>query len=1047
MKALVRFFVDRDLLINLISVVVILLGLYSAFTMNRETFPNVDLDQIQVSVLYPGASPEELERLVITPIEQELKALSGIDDMISSAYPGSAMITLLLEPNASNRSRIASDVQLAINRADLPRDLPYDPLVLEIDTAMMPVIQLAISADRSELELKRLGDNIIDDLLALKGVGGVTLQGPRRAEIRINLKPEKLQQYRVSIQEIVGVLQNWNVNAPGGEFDTRDGQKVIRIVGEFTSTDDVADLVLRANEAGDTLRLGDVADISEDLEKATRVYDVSGQKALSMMVRKKADGDIISTVEKVYEYIETIPDRYGVDVNVEPFQDMSKLAKMRLGVLTNNAGVGVFLVFITLLLFLRLSVALTTTLGLPVVFLSGLYLLDISGVTLNMISMMGFIMVLGMLVDDAIIIGENITYHMEKGMKPHEAAVQGAVELMGPVTATVLTTIVAFGPMLFVSGMMGKFIIAIPIVVMLLLALSWFESFFILPSHVAFFTKADLHPPERRWLVWVEEKYGDMLEWVIKWRKTTVAISVAVFFGSIILAATAMRFELFPPVAVDTITMDVTAKPGTSLQTMRSNLKAVDAQLRSLIDDANLENTILGSGRIINDQDGSRKEGPRYGQIRLLYKPAVSRPDHDAVEDMRLLEKALPLSFPDLAFVFKEVRPGPPTGRPLEVELSGNNLNSVIKVAEQLENYLHGIDGVTSIESGLDTGDPEIHVVLDRQLATYAGVNLNVAATHVRAAIDGLRATSIRRGTEEVDVTIRLPHNGDSLDEVLGKIQLPNNRGGLVNLAEVARFEEHSGFSSVRHKDGIRVITVIGNIDSKIITSAELNAQVNKNKSQWMGEYDKDVNAKYGGEAEANVDSMRDLMASFLFAIIGIFFILAIQFNNFRYPIVVMMAIPYGTIGIIVSFYLHDLLWKPMPLSFFTVLGMVALTGVVVNSSLILLAFIQRAREEGMEWHDAIINAGKRRLRAVLLTATTTIFGLLPTAYGWGGEDPVVAPMALALAWGLIFGTVITLIVIPAITAVGINAKVTLNGKVKPFIRANTIGRLPWFKT
>jgi multidrug efflux pump subunit AcrB len=725
---------------------------------------------------------------------------------------------------------------------------------------------------------------------------------------------------------------------------------------------------------------------------------------------------------------------------------MSKLAKMRLGVLTNNAAVGVFLVFITLLMFLRISVALTTTLGLPIVFLAGLYILDISGVTLNMISMMGFIMVLGMLVDDAIIIGENITYHMEQGMKPRQAAVKGATELMGPVTATVLTTIVAFGPMMFVSGMMGKFIIAIPIVVITLLALSWFESFFILPSHVAFFTHPEKHPPERSWLQWVEDKYGQILEWVIHWRKSTFILSLLVFVGAIVLAATTMRFELFPPVAVDTVTMDVTAESGTSLNTMRQNLSQVDLKLRSLIDESNLENTILGSGRIVNDQDGSMKQGPRYGQIRLLYKPAVSRPDHDAVADMRLLEKALPAAFPHLDFVFKEVRPGPPTGRPLEVELSGNNLDSVVKVAERLENYIQGIEGVTSIESGLEAGDPEIHVVLDRELATYAGVNLNVAATHVRAAIDGLRATSVRRGTEEVDVTIRLPHNGSTLDEVLGRIQLPNNRGGLVNLSEIARFEERSGFSSVRHKDGIRVITVVGNIDSKIITSAELNALVAKNKDQWLGDDAKEVKAKYGGEAEANFESIRDLMASFLLAIIGIFFILAVQFNNFRYPLVVMIAIPYGAIGIIVSFFLHDLLWKPMPLSFFTVLGMVALTGVVVNSSLILLAFIQRAREEGMHWHDAIVNAGKRRLRAVLLTATTTILGLLPTAYGWGGEDPVVAPMALALAWGLIFGTVITLIVIPAITAVGINAKVVINERIKPFIRAKTLERMPWFK-
>ena len=1020
MTAIIRFFVERDLLINMLSVAIVLLGLYAAWDMNREAFPNVQMDQIMVTVNYPGATPEEIEDLVITPIEQELKALTGIDEINSVAFPGSTNINLTLDPNATNRSRIASDVQLAINRAAVPEDLPFDPFVLEIDSSVIPVIQLALSAPTTDVEIKRLGDRIEDDLLTIPGISRVTVQGPRRSEIRITVKPEKLSEHRVSIGDIQNLLRQWNINAPGGQLDTPEGQKVVRIVGEFRSPEDVGNLVLRSTDGGGNLMLKDVATVTDDLETAQRYYDVSGRTAISMIVMKKSDADIITTVDAVKKYIATVPAIYGADVRLDAFQDMSRFTRMRLGVLTNNAMVGVFLVFIALILFLRPSVAITTTWGLPIVFLLGLFILHINGITLNLISMMGFIMVLGMLVDDAIIVGENITYHMEQGMSPREAAVTGASELIGPVTATVLTTIAAFGPMMFMSGQIGKFIIAIPIVVILLLALSWIESFFILPSHVTSVTNPNKHPKERAWLVWLEDKYAELLELAISYRYIAVLLSLLLLFGSFMLAKTSMSFQLFPAVAVDQYLVKVVAEPGTSLEEMRTNLKNLDLSMRKYIDEANLENTILGSGQIaMQSGDPNLQRGPRYGQIRVLYSPAVSRPDHDAMEDMRKLQQELPKLYPALDLSFSELRPGPPTGRALEAQLSSTDQVATMKVAESLEAYLKTIKGITSIESPIQGGDEEIRVVLNRDLATYAGVNLQTAAIHIRAAVDGLRATTVRRGSEEVDVAIRFPSDRNHQLEQLYSLEIPNLRGGLIPLSKIASFEETRGFSTIRHKDGIRIISVVGNIDASIITSAALNKLVADNEEKWVGKYSDRVTVKYGGEAEKNSESFRDLGLSFGFALIAIFIILAVQFNNFRYPIIVMTAIPFGAIGIIISFFMHDLLWKPMPLSFFAMLGMVALTGVVVNASLVLVVFIQRAMEEGMSMREAIMQAGKRRLRAVLLTAATTIMGLLPTAYGWGGSDPFVAPMALSLAWGLIFATVITLYIIPSIIAVG----------------------------
>lgn len=1027
MHKMIEFLVNRDLIVNLISVFLILLGGFTAiYEMNREAFPNVNLDKVQVSIAQPGSTPEEIERLIITPIEQELKAVDGIDTMNSVAFPGSGKIELEVDPDASNRSRITSDIQLAIDRAKLPVDLPFDPVVLEIDGRVFPVIQLAISAPVTPLELKRLGDRVEDDLLAIPGIARIQVQGERKAEIRIIPDIEKLRYYRITIGEISALLKSWNINSPGGEVQTASGQKMVRVVGEFENAGDVSSLVLRANERGEALRIGDIARVEETLVKAEQYYDVGGKPALNMIILKKSGADIIDTVDAIKAYIKTVPVRYGANVRIDTFQDFSRFTRLRLGVLTNNGLVGLILVFITLIFFLRPSVALTTTIGLPIVFLTGLYVLYLSGITLNLVSMLGFIMVLGMLVDDAIIIGENITYHMEKGMPSRQAASTGALELIGPVTTTVLTTVAAFIPLMFMSGVLGKFIVAIPTVVITLLLFSWLQSFLILPSHVAYFSRPAAHPKERGWLLKLEEWYVKLLEKSIRHRWLTIFIAITILVFSVMLAKTKLSFQLFPSTGVDQYIVRVTGLPGTGLEQMRNNMLEVEQFIKSRISAENLETTITTTGQTATDgNDPLLQRGSRYGQVRILYTPAVLRPGHNAVIEMNNIVAELPAQFSEYIFAGSEIKPGPPTGRPLEVEISGNNEKVSEIVAHRLIKYLEGTPGVTSIETGITSGDDEVHIVLDKVLAAYTGVDLAVAANHIRAAIDGLRVTTTRRAQEEVDVTIRLEEHTNKI-EALERIFVPNKQNNLVKLSQISTFVEKRGYSTINHKAGVRVVRVIANVDNKLMTSLKLNQIVREDQSKWLEDNADKVNINYGGENEKNQESFASLKVSMLYALLGIFFILAIQFNNILYPLAVMTAIPFGIVGIIISFYLHDIFWKPMPLSFFSTMGMVALTGVVVNSSLILIVFVQRQIMDGVETSLAIIEAGRRRLRAVILTASTTVVGLLPTAYGWGGLDPFVSPMALALSWGLAFSTGVTLFLIPAVMSAGISVKINV---------------------
>ncbi len=1005
MQRIIAFFVRRGLLVNLVSLMLLFGGIYAAVSIQREAFPSVNFDVIVIATGWPGAAPSEVELQLVDPIEQELKGIDGIDEIHSTAYPGSMQITVKVDPDFKDRSRLVSDIQQAINRAQLPADLPADPVITEVKSEQAPVLSLTLFADLGPLELKRIADDVEDDLLDLPGVSRVLLQGGRKEEIRIVLDPEKMAENRVSIADVRRLIQGWNINAPGGKIKLAEGQRVLRITGELRDAADAARLVLRANDRGDLLTLGDVATITTTLVKPQRMIAAMGKPAINMIILKKGDADIITLVDRVRAYLKTVPEKYGVQVRT--YNDFSLITRLRLGVLTSNGAIGLALVLLVLSLFLRPGVALTTAWGLPIIFFSGLLVLYLSGITLNLLTMFGFIMVLGLMVDDAIIIGENVTWHMEQGMNPERAAVRGTFELLGPVTATVLTTVVAFLPLMHMDGIIGKFVYSIPVVVVVLLLFSWLEAIFILPNHIRDVVNANKHPKERAIFLWLVDLYGTVLAWAVRWRYLTILLSIAGLVATLALAAH-MKFQLFPSGAESQFYLRVNAPVGTTLEENFRLLSRIDAEVRKRVDPAILETTTLIAGENSADQRETMKQvGDRFGFVRVILIPFTKRTT-SAYSVMERIQREIPPLFPEAKISFAMMKPGPPVGRALQVELSGGDAEARARVARRLMALLRETPGALAIESDLEGGDPEFHIVLDRAKAAYAGVDLATVSLHVKAAFDGLRVSTIRRTREESDVTIRYPAALQRDMATLMQLEVPNARGGLVPLAQIAHLEQARGATSIRHKDGRRIVNVSAEVDPKVITSKALNTRVKAMQAQWIGA-DRAVHAHFGGEQERSEESVRGLVFSFLFALFGIFVILAVQFNSLGYPILVMLAIPFGLIGIVIGFFLHG-----EPLSFMAMMGFVALTGVVVNNSLVMAVFFQRLIAKGMAWRAAVVEAGKRRLRAVLLTAMTTVVGLLPTAYGWGGFDPFVAPMALALSWGLLFSTVITLFSIPA---------------------------------
>ncbi len=1015
MTSLIAFFVRRGLVVNLLSIMLLLGGIYAATHIQREAFPSVNFDVITVSAVFPGTSPREVENLLLTPIERELNGIDGINSIYSTAYAGTMKITIQVDPNYKDRSRLVADIQQAINRASLPIDLPSAPAIFEIKSKQAPVLGFTIFGDVSPLELKHISTQIKDDVLNLKGVSHVFVQGDLKEEIRITLDPERMRQNRIAINDVIRLIQGWNINAPGGRLKGPEGQRIIRITGEFSSAEDAGNLVLRSNDLGQSLYLKDVADVEAALERPRRIVAAQGEPAVNMIVMKKGDEDIIALVDRVRSYLDTIPEQYHMEFRT--YHDLSIVTRLRLGVLTSNGAIGLALVMLTLLLFLRPAVALTTAWGLPIIFFSGLALLYFSGVTLNLLTMFGFIMVLGLMVDDAIIIGENATWHMEHGLSPEQAAIKGTAELAGPVTATVLTTIVAFLPLMYMDGIIGKFIYSIPVVVIVLLGFSLLEALFILPNHIRDVARADVHPRERVIFNWVNKVYGKVLKAAVKLRYLTILLTILALAG-IALLASQMKFQLFPSGAESEFYLRVNAPIGTTLESTFEKLLKLDKVVRSNINPQLLETTTLVAGENSADQRAALKQvGDRFGFVRVILTPFTER-KASAYDIMAEVQKIIPQQFPELEISFAMQSSGPPVGRALHVEISGSDIATQKRVAKRLETLLHNIPGATAIESDLQPGQRELHIVLDRAKAAYAGIDLSTVALHIKAAFDGLRVSTLKHGKEETDVTIRYPEDAQRDIKTLMQLEIPNQRNGLIPLSRIAHLEETDGSSSIRHKDGNRIINVSAEVDLKIITSKELNTQIQERQSEWLADDAEHIRYHLGGEQERSNESVHGLIYSFLFALIGIFVILAIQFNRISYPFLVMLAIPFGAIGIVIGFFVHG-----QPISFMAMMGFVALTGVVVNASLVLAVFIQRELEQKKPWREAIIASGQRRLRAVLLTTITTVVGLLPTAYGWGGFDPFVAPMALALSWGLLFSTFITLFSIPAALGIGMDIK------------------------
>jgi len=1012
------FSVKHSLLVNLISVFILIAGFYTLyiFKIRREAFPEVSFDMVVISAVYPGAPPEELEKLVTVPIEKEVKGVDGIEEIQSASTENLSSILVKISQDVKDKDKVVDDIQQAVNRVvDLPDEVE-EPVVTEITSGEIPVVEVALSGDLPEVEIQEYAERLEDLLEDIPGVSSISRRGWRDREVWVEVDPAKMRDLHLSLEEVMSALRRRNVAIPAGKLEGEE-EFSIRTTGEFHTKEEIDNVIIRANEAGNWLRIRDVAGVRFSFEDEDVINKSYGSRSISLTVIKRATGDAVEIVDLVKEKTKDFLTRANPGLKASFINDISFYIKRRLGVLKNNGIIGIILVCCVLLIFLDFRIALLTALGLPIAFAATLAVMGFTGLSVNLVTMFGLIVVLGMLVDDGIIVAENCSRHLENGLDSRRAAVLGTEEVTKPVTTTIITTIAAFFPLMFMSGMMGKFIWGIPLVIIIALSASLFEALVILPSHFADFVSLGNKTKTRKdspWFRRLLEFYTGMVNKALNRRYWVFGGVVVVLLLSGILAKF-MPFVLFgSEEGIEQFYIRAEVPVGTNLYTTNKLISRIEEKIEQLPEDAlDAYTTQVGSMGQTWMFDPYGKSGSHVAQITVYLTPFTERKKmvSEIIDDLRKEVKGME-GFEKI--YFEKEHEGPSVGKPIAVNIQGENFPVMEEISEKVAGFLNKIDGVSDVTSDYEVGRGEIRVVIDKDEAARTYLSVGEIASSIRYAFKGGVATTIKpvKAEEEIDVVVRFPEEYRSRRQSFDEILVPNKLGNLIPLKKIASLEDKVSIARIRHLDGKRVITVRAEVDKKKITPLKASQLMQKEAKAILEQYP-GYSIGYGGEQEENVRAARDFLKAFGLAFFLIFMILAANFNSLIQPLMVMIAIPFGLIGVIWAFFFHGL-----PLSFFTMIGVVGLAGVVVNDSIVLVEFINNLRRKGAGRRDSIIQGGRLRLRPVLLTTITTSLGLTPTAYGIGGGDPFLRPMALTIVWGIVCATALTLVVLPCIYAI-----------------------------
>ncbi|MEE8478481.1 MAG: efflux RND transporter permease subunit [Candidatus Neomarinimicrobiota bacterium] len=1009
-----KFSVKNSVFVNMLMMGLFVFGALSFMQLPRELNPNIDFNWIFITVVYPGAAPTETENLIVDPIEDEIKDIENISEIQSTSGEGFGFLLVKFEDMSQSKfSEKLSELKTEIDKVSLPEDAE-DPLVDDFSSSdFQPVITINLTFSIPEENAFKIADELEERLIDIPGIAQVQVSGLAEREIWIEVDPTILNSYHVSFDEIAMALRIRNLNIPGGNISIGKTEYLIRSIGEYQSVEEIGNTIIRTSQSGEFIKIKDVATVNDTREELQIYSRLDGKQSITFSLSKKSNANSLDTIDEikivVNEFSKKVPD--GVFFSYT--MDNSIYINRVLNVLRNNALIGMVIIIFVLYIFLGKRNAMLASLGIPISFFITFIFMQMTGYSLNGSTLFALVMVLGIIVDDAIIVIENCHRYRLKGYNSVDSAILGTKEVVSPILSSIGTNIAAFLPLILLTGIMGKFMRIIPLVFSLALLASLFEAFFLLPSHYADWTlKSKEHKKgDRKFFIRLKKGYRKLLFKILRKRYFVISALVVILiisFGVIPLVGV----EMFGEEDFDQFKVLLKFPEGTSLEETNRIVKKFEVAATKIPQEP-IDHIITNVGLLQANEEWLIKKN--VAQILFQLEPQENRKT-STKDMMKMMQSQVKNISGPTSIEFEEIVGGPPVGKDVSIKVQGKYLTNIKKAALALQDSLKLIDGVDGITDDFPAGKNEINIIADEEKAALYGFNIQTISMFVRSAFDGIKATEYRDADEEIDVIVKYNvSNRQSMEDVLN-LRVINQMGQTVALRDIVKFEIKPGPTEIKRFDQKRTIMVTANIDKNIITIDKVDIKLKgvflNIEKQFPG-----VTVATGGQFEEFSNTFKNIGSLFILSLIIIFLILGTQFNSYTQPIIILTTVPFAMIGAMLG-----LLISGNPFSIVSMFGFVALAGIVVNDAIVMISFVNNRRRgehiSANHYWKSIVDAGQLRLRPIILTSLTTTAGLLPMAFGIGGSSGMWAPLANVILFGLLISTVLTLFVIPCFLAI-----------------------------
>ncbi|MCP4320663.1 MAG: efflux RND transporter permease subunit [Alteromonadales bacterium] len=1018
---MIVFFAKHPTAANLLMLIILLAGLTSLPNLKRETFPEIQTNKIKASVIYPGASTEEIEQALCLPMEESVDGLSDVEQISCEAREGIASLTVeVLE--GGDVSQVLTDVKTEIDAIDNFPELVEKPIVRELGRDQH-LISLAVTADIPDFELKEYAEIIKQKLKREPGISIVDIKGFSDHQLKIELSQYKLRQYGLSPSDVAHLIKRQNIKLPGGDITSEGKTILIRFDQQQLDANSLGNLVIKSTASGSQLKLKEIAKITEGFELDEEKVIFDGKRAAIIDIKKAKSQDAINLVEVVRAFTlkEQLIAPQGVSLVLN--QDTAKIVKDRLTMLLNNGWQGFVLVLFVMWLFFSIRYSFWVSMGLPVSFLGAFALMTLMGVSINMISMVALLMAIGILMDDAIVIAESIAAHVERGSDINEGAIAGVQLVAGGVFSSFLTTFVVFAGLAFLSGNIGQVLKDIPLVLIATILVSVIEAFFILPNHLIHSLHKSNNEGESE--IAFKQKFNQKFEYfrstvLVRWceaciqnRYKTIGLVFAVFFVSIaLMAGGILKFKAFPDLEGDLVEVKLLLPPSTPLiETERVVAQYID-QLEIINDEltpqqpdqqALVQHTTVE----FNQNSDAFEQGAHLATIRVDLLTAEKRKTKlaDFITKWREGVDEVPGI---LSVSFKEPNVGP-AGRAIDIQLHSSNIDSLMAASIEVKKAVNKFAGVSNTMDDLRSGKEEWIVKLHPG-ALSLGVDGTSIASQLRSAFFGEKAEEVQRGSENIEIYVQLQKSDKSSLKHLKNYPITLSDGSQRPLSSLAKFSLQRGLTRINRVNGERTVTITADVDAAIANTTEIVTKVQATTIREITQLYPDISVSYEGEIKSGAETGRSMGQKFLFGLVGVFIILSFQFRSYFEPVMVMLAIPLALIGVLWGHYLlgYDMTMPSM-------VGFISLAGIVVNDSILLVAYIKKHQVEGMDTHKAAVAASKERFRAIFITSATTIAGTVPLLFETSLQAQVVQPLVVSIIFGMSVSTLLILLVLPSI--------------------------------